>query len=59
MLPADMVFAKDPKFKVWAEKYAKDEKLFFEDFANAWIKLIELGVDFKEGAVTYTFTPTK
>lgn len=35
MLPTDMCLIQDPKFKVWVEKYAADEKLFFADFAAA------------------------
>jgi cytochrome c peroxidase len=44
MLPTDLVLIEDPSFKVWAEKYAKDEKLFFQHFAAAFQKLTELGV---------------
>lgn len=44
MLPADMALIKDPKFKVWVEKYASDKDLFFNDFKAAFEKLIELGV---------------
>lgn len=32
----------DPLFRPWVEKYAKDKKLFFSDFAVAFKKLIEL-----------------
>jgi hypothetical protein len=43
MLPADLAIRDDPKFRVWAEIYAKDEKRFFDDFAKAYAKLISLG----------------
>ncbi|KAJ2838941.1 heme peroxidase, partial [Coemansia erecta] len=43
MLPADMAFKKDSKFRVYVEKYAADQDAFFEDFANAFAKLLELG----------------
>jgi cytochrome c peroxidase len=43
MLPADLALVQDPAFKKYVELYAKDEKLFFKDFAAAWIKLLELG----------------
>lgn len=43
MLPADMVFIQDPEFRKFTEMYAKDEKLFFKDFAKAFQKLEELG----------------
>jgi len=32
------------------EAYAKDEQLFFKDFAAAFSKLLELGVPFAKGA---------
>jgi peroxiredoxin len=44
MLPADYSLIVDPKFKVWVEKYADDKDLFFKDFADAFSKLLELGV---------------
>jgi len=50
MLPADLAFAKDAAFKKWVETYAKNEKKFFEDFAKAYKKLIELGVKFPENS---------
>ena len=33
-------------FRKWVEAYAKDEDLFFKDFAAAFSKLMELGVPF-------------
>jgi len=44
MLPGDMAFLKDPQFKKYVEMYAKDEELFFRDFAQAFQKLEELGI---------------
>ena len=44
MLPTDFTLRTDPTFRKEAEKYANDEELFFKDFANAFAKLIELGV---------------
>jgi len=44
MLPADLAFLQDPAFKKHVDQYAKDEKLFFKDFAAAFSKLIHLGV---------------
>lgn len=46
MLPTDLALAKDPQFRRYVEAYASDEKLFFRDFAHAFQKLMELGVDF-------------
>ncbi|KAK4689509.1 hypothetical protein P7C73_g603, partial [Tremellales sp. Uapishka_1] len=45
MLPSDMALIEDAKFKPWVEKYAADQGLFFKDFALAFGKLIELGVE--------------
>jgi len=46
MLPADLAFLKDQKFRKWVDKYADDEEAFFKDFAQAFSKLMELGVPF-------------
>jgi len=46
MLPGDLAFAQDPEFKKYVVKYANDEALFFSDFAKAFSKLLELGVNF-------------
>lgn len=45
MLPADISLLSDPEFKKWVEVYAKDQDRFFRDFAKAFAKLLELGVD--------------
>jgi peroxiredoxin len=45
MLPTDMALMEDPKFREYVLKYAKDQDAFFKDFALAFGKLIELGVD--------------
>jgi len=44
MLPTDMALIWDPKFRVWVEKYAKDQDLWHKDFAVAFGKLLDLGV---------------
>jgi len=48
MLPADLALVKDPRFRRYVEAYAADEQLFFRDFARAFEKLLELGVDFSK-----------
>jgi len=48
MLPGDMAFVQDAEFRTLVESYAKDEALFFKDFAAAFAKLLELGVKFPE-----------
>mmetsp|Transcript_13011 Transcript_13011/g.21304 ORF Transcript_13011/g.21304 Transcript_13011/m.21304 type:complete len:356 (-) Transcript_13011:415-1482(-) len=47
MLPSDMALIWDKKFKEIVTLYAKDEKAFFDDFASAFGKLLELGVKFQ------------
>eukprot|EP01039_Chlorochromonas_danica_P001869 gene1869-2045_t len=44
MLPADLALIEDPKFRRYVELYAKDENIFFKDFAAAFSKLLELGI---------------
>lgn len=60
MLPTDIALVTDKSFKSWVEKYAKDEELFFKDFAAVVNKLFELGVPFAEGSENnkMTFKPT-
>eukprot|EP00775_Hariotina_reticulata_P013829 gene13829-13948_t len=48
MTPADMALLWDRKFKKYVDLYAKDEEAFFKDFAAAFTKLIENGVNFPE-----------
>ena len=55
MLPSDMVLIQDPKFKKVVEIYAKDEDAFFKDFASAFSKLLELGVDLPAAKAWYKF----
>eukprot|EP01090_Pellita_catalonica_P023475 TRINITY_DN970_c0_g1_i1.p1 TRINITY_DN970_c0_g1~~TRINITY_DN970_c0_g1_i1.p1 ORF type:complete len:406 (-),score=103.04 TRINITY_DN970_c0_g1_i1:81-1298(-) len=45
MLPTDMALKTDPEFRKYAEAYAKDEQLFFKEFAAAFAKLLALGTD--------------
>lgn len=47
MLPTDMALIKDPIFRKYVEKYAKDNDAFFKDFSAAVTKLFELGVPFQ------------
>lgn len=47
MLPTDMALVQDKKFRPWVEKYAKDNDLFFRDFADVVMRLFELGVPFE------------
>ncbi|KAL7629442.1 heme peroxidase [Parahypoxylon ruwenzoriense] len=58
MLPADYALIQDKAMKPWVEKYAKDNDLFFKDFAAVVTRLFELGVPFKPETPTITFTPT-
>ena len=47
MLPSDIAMINDKKLKKFVEIYANDEELFFVDFKNSFVKLGELGIDFK------------
>ncbi|KAF2101102.1 heme peroxidase [Rhizodiscina lignyota] len=59
MLPADMAFVKDKKFREYVGKYAKDNDLWFKDFSAAVTKLFELGVPFTSGEESrMRFKPT-
>ncbi|OAY42623.1 L-ascorbate peroxidase 2, cytosolic [Manihot esculenta] len=42
-LPSDKALLQDPVFRALVEKYAADEDAFFEDYAEAHLKLSELG----------------
>ncbi|KAF2184413.1 class II peroxidase [Zopfia rhizophila CBS 207.26] len=46
MLPTDMALIKDKGFRPHVERYAKDNDVFFKDFAEAVTTLFELGVPF-------------
>lgn len=48
MLPTDMALIKDKEFRKHVERYAKDNDLFFKDFADVFGKLLELGVPFEK-----------
>jgi catalase (peroxidase I) len=45
MLPSDIALIEDPKFKKYVLEYAKDQKVFFEDFSKAFEKLETLGTE--------------
>lgn len=44
MLNTDMELLRDEKFRSHVVRYANDEKCFFRDFADAFAKLLELGI---------------
>jgi cytochrome c peroxidase len=47
MLPADLALRDDSTFRKYVELYAKDEETFRKDFAEAFSRLLELGVKFE------------
>ena len=50
MLPTDMALLEDESMVGWVEIYAKDEQRWRQDFAAAFNRLQELGVDaFQKG----------
>lgn len=48
MLPTDMWMIWDKKFRKYVDLYASNDEKFFEDFAAAFSKLLELGVPFEQ-----------
>lgn len=46
MLPTDIALVKDKEFKKHVDRYAKDSEVFFKEFSDAFVKLLELGVPF-------------
>lgn len=44
MLNTDMELLRDEEFRSHVARYAYDEKCFFDDFADAFAKLLELGI---------------
>lgn len=55
MLPIEVAMYHDKGFRPYFELYAKDEARFFRDFANAFRRLLELGVPFKGDEKVYVF----
>lgn len=49
VLPTDAALFEDDGFKTYAEKYAADSWVFFEDYVTSHLKLSELGVKWEEG----------
>ena len=49
MLPTDMALVQDKIFRPHVERYAKDDQVFFKEFSDVIVKLLELGVPFQEG----------
>ena len=45
MLPSDIVLKTDPGFSKYVAEYAADNKKFFKDFSDAFVKLTELGTE--------------
>lgn len=43
MLPTDIALRDDPAFRPHVERYARDEQVFFDEFASAFAKLLALG----------------
>ena len=52
---SDMILVQDPEFRKVVELYAKNEDAFFKDFALAFSKLLDLGVDFPSTKAWYQF----
>ncbi|XP_011649827.1 putative L-ascorbate peroxidase 6 isoform X2 [Cucumis sativus] len=46
-LPSDRALADDDECLRWIKEYAKDQNVFFEDFHNAYIKLVNSGAKWR------------
>ncbi|KAK4277171.1 hypothetical protein QN277_015209 [Acacia crassicarpa] len=46
-LPSDHALVEDDECLRWIKKYADNENMFFEDFKNAYVKLVNTGVRWK------------
>ncbi|CEP64460.1 cytochrome-c peroxidase LALA0_S11e04676g [Lachancea lanzarotensis] len=55
MLPTDMALVQDPKYKKIVQEYAKNQDVFFSDFAKVFTKLIENGIEFPKNIKATTF----
>ena len=53
MLPTDIALITDPQFKNHVVAYAKDEQLFFDDFAETFAKLTSLGCPFGNADIDF------
>ncbi|XP_059274744.1 putative L-ascorbate peroxidase 6 isoform X1 [Lycium ferocissimum] len=47
-LPSDRALVEDDECVRWISKYAEDQSLFFEDFKNAYTKLVDTGATWKK-----------
>jgi catalase (peroxidase I) len=43
--PSDKALLEDDTYFKWVQAYANDQQLFFDNFAEAYIKVSELGTD--------------
>ncbi|KAL3473561.1 heme peroxidase [Aspergillus californicus] len=50
MFPSDLALIKDKEFKKHVDRYAKDSDVFFKEFSDVYVKLLELGVPFASDA---------
>ncbi|KKY25166.1 putative cytochrome c peroxidase [Phaeomoniella chlamydospora] len=57
MLPTDIALIKDPIFKQHVKRYAADSQVFFNEFSDVIVKLLELGVPFTQEE-RFAFTPS-
>lgn len=55
MLPADMALVQDPNYLKIVKEYANDLDLFFKDYTNAYVKLLENGITFPKDSKPFIF----
>ncbi|KAG8491196.1 hypothetical protein CXB51_014300 [Gossypium anomalum] len=58
-LPSDRAIVEDDKCLRWITKYADDQNMFFEDFKNAYMKLVNCGAKWKSITITSRIVDTE
>lgn len=48
-LKTDLLLLEDAELRKYVESYALDEELFFDDFAESYLKMSKIGAKFKDG----------
>jgi len=55
MLPTDMALKEEPYFLKYVKEYAADQDLFFKDFADAFSRLLEGGINYPKTSEKFYF----
>ncbi|KAG4141865.1 hypothetical protein ERO13_D06G100300v2 [Gossypium hirsutum] len=57
-LPSDRAIVEDDECLRWITKYADDQNMFFEDFKNAYMKLVNCGAKWKSKHSLHVLSPS-